>query len=255
MEMSSTRSVPADVATTWRCLNDPDFLRDCIPGCESIESLSDSEYKVVMSARVGPVNARFNGKMTLSDLDPPRAYSLSFEGQGGAAGFAKGGARVELAPQDEGGTTTAMTYRVKAQVGGKLAQIGSRLVDGAARKVADDFFAAFVAKIAASAPGEAGLPVPITPEPRLAAPAPGIEQAPAATREPQPQVEPAAAEAAAGAEVGAAMGGGSAAAEVVSAPRRRRGLTRNKVILWAVLVIVALVLWIVARSAGAGSVR
>ena len=116
MEMSSTRSVPADVATTWRCLNDPDFLRDCIPGCESIESLSDSEYKVVMSARVGPVNARFNGKMALSDLDPPRAYSLSFEGQGGAAGFAKGGARVELAPQDEGGTTTAMTYRVKAQV-------------------------------------------------------------------------------------------------------------------------------------------
>jgi len=145
MEMCSTRSVPASVEETWRALNDPQFLKDCVPGCEEIAPTAENEYKVVMAARVGPVSARFTGRMVLSDLQPPTAYSLTFEGQGGAAGFAKGRARVTLAPEAAG--STEMSYKVDAQVGGKLAQIGARLIDGAARKVADDFFAAFIDKI------------------------------------------------------------------------------------------------------------
>lgn len=145
MEMSSTRSVPASVETTWRALNDPQFLQGCVPGCELIEPAGVNEYKVMMAAKIGPVSARFTGRMQLSDLVVPTSYTITFEGQGGAAGFAKGRAHVKLAPEPAG--STAMSYQVDAQVGGKLAQIGARLIDGAARKVADDFFAAFVEKI------------------------------------------------------------------------------------------------------------
>jgi uncharacterized protein len=146
---TSTQSVPATVATTWDALNDPAFLKDCVPGCEQIERTGDNEYSVLMAAKIGPVSARFAGRMTLSDLQPPRAYAIAFEGQGGIAGFAKGRAQVTLTPEGEAATTLA--YEVTAQVGGKLAQIGSRLVDAAARKVAGEFFSAFVAKIAAVA--------------------------------------------------------------------------------------------------------
>ena len=146
MQLSSTRSVPATVEATWRALNDPDFLKDCVPGCESIELSGENEYKVRMAAKVGPVSAKFAGKMTISDMQPPNSYSLTFEGQGGVAGFAKGKAEVSLVAEGEG---TAMTYQVEALIGGKLAQIGSRLIDGAARKLADEFFAAFVAKMQA----------------------------------------------------------------------------------------------------------
>lgn len=140
MEMTSTRVVPASQEQAWKALNDPDILKACIPGCENIVKLSDSEYELTMTARIGPVSAKFKGKMTLADPHPPDSYRLVFEGTGGAAGFAKGAATVTLAPD---GTGTQIGYTVNAQVGGKLAQIGSRLIDGAAQKMADDFFACF----------------------------------------------------------------------------------------------------------------
>jgi uncharacterized protein len=149
MEMKGSRTVPSAMETTWRALNDPEVLKECIAGCESIERVSDNEYKVAMTARVGPVSARFSGRIVMSDIVPPTSYTLSFEGQGGAAGFAKGQARVALAANDPG---TRIDYQANAQVGGKLAQIGSRLVDGAAAKVADDFFARFVERLSGSQP-------------------------------------------------------------------------------------------------------
>ncbi len=153
MEMTGEQRIPASQAETWKALNDPEFLKDCVPGCESIERVTDSEYTVHMTARVGPVSAKFKGRMLLSDLKPPHSYALAFEGQGGVAGFAKGSAQVELAPE---GDATKLSYKVKANVGGKLAQIGSRLVDAAANKVANDFFSAFNEKMAAlHAPAEA----------------------------------------------------------------------------------------------------
>jgi carbon monoxide dehydrogenase subunit G len=115
-------------------------LKAVIPGCEQIERISDVEFMVMMQAKIGPVSARFKGKMTLRDVDAPQGYTLSFDGQGGAAGFAKGEARVELLPD---GPQTLLRYTAKANVGGKIAQVGSRLVDGAARKLADQFFTAF----------------------------------------------------------------------------------------------------------------
>lgn len=140
MEMSGEQIVPASQHDTWTALNDPAVLKECVPGCESIEPLGENQYQVLMVARVGPVSAKFKGKLNLTDIKPPNSYALSFEGQGGAAGFAKGGAQVRLSEKDH---QTLLAYDVKASVGGKLAQIGSRLVDAAAKKVADDFFKAF----------------------------------------------------------------------------------------------------------------
>jgi carbon monoxide dehydrogenase subunit G len=140
MDMTGEQLIPLPQQQVWEALNDPAILKACIPGCESIEKISDTEYKVAMTAAVGPVKARFSGKLLLSDLDPPRAYSLAFEGSGGAAGFGKGTARVSLEPQGDG---TRLVYKASATVGGKLAQVGSRLIDGVARKMADDFFARF----------------------------------------------------------------------------------------------------------------
>jgi len=154
MEMTSTRNVPAPVATVWAALNDPAILTASIPGCESFTPDGENAYKVALAARVGPVAAKFNGRMQLSEVDPPRGYTLSFDGQGGAAGFAKGEAKVSLA-SDASGTGTALSYTVKAQVGGKIAQIGSRLIDGAAQKLADDFFARFAEAVASAAAGVA----------------------------------------------------------------------------------------------------
>jgi carbon monoxide dehydrogenase subunit G len=149
MDMSGSRTVPADIETTWRALNDPEVLKACIAGCESVERVSDNEYRLTMTARVGPVSARFTGRIVLADIVAPTSYTLSFEGQGGAAGFAKGEARVALADNNPG---TRIDYQAKAQVGGKLAQIGSRLVDGAAAKVADDFFARFADRLGGPSP-------------------------------------------------------------------------------------------------------
>ena len=163
MEMTSTRSVPAPVDAVWTALNDPAVLKACIPGCDSIEPDGDNAYRIALAARIGPVAAKFTGRMQLADIDAPNGYTLTFDGQGGGAGFAKGDAKVSLAPVENGASTT-LSYTVKAQVGGKIAQIGSRLVDGAAQKLADDFFARFSDAVAAKAG--------VAPVPAAAAPAP-----------------------------------------------------------------------------------
>lgn len=149
MEMTGEYRIPAPRKTVWAALNDPAVLQACIPGCESLERGAENEFKATVRAKVGPVSARFSGKVTLSDFDPPKSYRISGEGQGGAAGFAKGGAVVKL---EEDGAGTILRYTADAQVGGKLAQIGSRLIDGTAKKLADEFFEAFAAKVGEMAP-------------------------------------------------------------------------------------------------------
>jgi len=140
MEMTGEQLIPLPQAATWTALNDPEVLKDCIPGCETITRVADDEYEVVMTVKVGPVSAKFKGKMTVTDSDPPRAYTLRFEGQGGVAGFAKGEASVALSPQDSG---TRLAYTAKATVGGKIAQVGARLIDGVAKQIAGKFFESF----------------------------------------------------------------------------------------------------------------
>ena len=146
MEMTGEQLIPASQQETWNALNDTEILKACVPGCESIVSTGENAFAVQMTARVGPVSAKFKGKMKLSDIKPPVSYNIAFEGQGGVAGFAKGSAGVQLSPE---GTGTKLVYQAKANVGGKLAQIGSRLVDAAAQKVAGEFFAAFNEKVGA----------------------------------------------------------------------------------------------------------
>ena len=167
MELTNTRIVPAPPSAVWSALNDPAILKECLPGCESLERAGDNAFQTVMATRVGPVSARFTGRVTMSDIDPPNAYTLHFEGQGGAAGFARGEARITLAP--EGERQTSLHYAAKAQVGGKLAQIGSRLVDGAAAKMTDDFFTRFVARVGAPA-GDAPAAAASAPATTLAPP-------------------------------------------------------------------------------------
>ncbi len=140
MELKGERRLPVDRETAWRALNDPERLRAAIPGCEAIERTGDNEYRVAMVAALGPVRAKFRGRLRLADVVMPERYTLRFEGEGGPAGFAKGSAQVTLADE---GTSTLVGYTVAAQVGGKIAQIGNRLIDSAALKMADDFFAAF----------------------------------------------------------------------------------------------------------------
>ena len=152
MDMTGEHQIKAPRPAVWAALNDPEVLKRSIAGCETLEKTSDTEFQAQVTAKVGPVKAKFSGKVTLSDLDPPNGYTITGEGAGGAAGFAKGGAKVALedAPSDgpfAGGTL--LKYQVHAQIGGKLAQIGSRLVDGAARKMADEFFTTFTAVVEA----------------------------------------------------------------------------------------------------------
>ena len=148
--MTNSRVIPAPPAAVWAALNDPEALKASLPGCETLERVDDTTWKATMAAKVGPVSARFAGTMKIVESNPPDGYTLRFEGQGGAAGFANGEAKVKLAPAD--GDATTLTYDVKAQVGGKLAQIGSRLIDGAAAKIADEFFARFSERLAKPAP-------------------------------------------------------------------------------------------------------
>ena len=155
MDMTGEFIIPAPRQRVWEALNDPAVLQQCIPGCESIEKLSATELQAKVVAKVGPVRAHFGGKVTLSDLDPPNGYKITGEGSGGAAGFAKGGAAVQLSDEGEG---TRLTYQVDAHVGGKLAQIGSRLIDATARKMAEDFFARFSALVGAPAAAAASEP-------------------------------------------------------------------------------------------------
>jgi hypothetical protein len=152
MELTESYTLPVPQQRAWEALNDTAILRASIPGCDSIEPDGENAYALSMSASVGPVKARFKGRMLLTDIDAPNTYTIVFEGQGGAAGFGKGNAHVIL--EADGETSTKLSYTATAQVGGKLAQIGSRLVDGAARKIAGEFFKRFSAQVTGE--GDAG---------------------------------------------------------------------------------------------------
>jgi len=149
MTMTGEVQLPAAQDTVWTKLIDPEVLKACIPGCESLEMLGENEFMAVATNKIGPVKARFKGKVRLTDLDPPNSYKISGEGDGGVAGFAKGGATVNLQPKDGG---TLLVYNVEAQIGGKLAQLGQRLINGAAKKMADQFFQKFAAAVGGTTP-------------------------------------------------------------------------------------------------------
>jgi uncharacterized protein len=144
MNMTGEVQLPANRATVWAMLNEPAVLKSCIPGCESLDKDSDNGFRAVATIKIGPVKARWKGKVRFSNLDPPNSYRISGEGDGGVAGFAKGGAKVSLANKDGG---TLLSYNVEAQIGGKLAQLGQRLINSVAKKTADDFFGNFAAAV------------------------------------------------------------------------------------------------------------
>jgi carbon monoxide dehydrogenase subunit G len=140
MDMQATRSLSVTQQQAWQALNDPEVLKLCIPGCDKVEATAEHEYDIGMALRIGPVSAKFKGHIKLSDIVPPASYRISFEGQGGPAGFGKGSAQVQLTPTDSG---CELAYTVNASVGGKVAQLGQRLIDGAAKSLAEDFFKRF----------------------------------------------------------------------------------------------------------------
>jgi len=160
MQMSGEYRIPAPRQAVWDALNDPEILKQCIPGCEELVRNGENGFNAKVVAKVGPVRAKFGGTVELSDIDPPNGYTISGQGQGGAAGFAKGGAAVKLA---EDGEDTVLSYTVDASVGGKLAQIGSRLIDATSKKMADDFFSRLAEVVAGPAAAEAA-PLPAAPE-------------------------------------------------------------------------------------------
>jgi len=144
MEMQGSRPLAITQQQAWDALNDPAVLKICIPGCDKVEATGENQYAVGMALKIGPVSAKFAGKITLSDIVPPASYTIVFEGQGGAAGFGKGQSRVQLTPNEAG---CELAYTVNAQVGGKVAQLGQRLIDGAAKSLAEDFFKRFDAEM------------------------------------------------------------------------------------------------------------
>lgn len=144
MQQSGEYRIRADRETVWQALNDPELLGECIAGCQSVSKIDDEHFDVAVKAKIGPVSAIFKAALELSDINPPESYVINGSAKGGAAGFAKGSAQVSL---EEDGDFTVLRYGVEANVGGKLAQVGSRLVEGASRKMADDFFAAFSLKL------------------------------------------------------------------------------------------------------------
>jgi uncharacterized protein len=148
MQMEDTQRVPAPQAQVWAALNDPEILKTSIPGCESLTMTSATDMAATVVVTVGPVKAKFSGKVTLSDLDPPNGYRITGEGSGGVAGFARGGATVKLSP--DGPAATSLHYTVDVQIGGKLAQLGSRLIDSTAKKLAGEFFRSFAAAVVES---------------------------------------------------------------------------------------------------------
>lgn len=168
MELTGEYRIPAPRERVWAALNDPQVLKAAIAGCQELEKVTDSEFRAIVATKVGPVSATFRGTVTLSDQDPPNGYTLTGQGQGGAAGFAKMRSRVSLAPD---GDATVLTYTANAEIGGKLAAVGSRLVQSVAKKNADDFFGAFATQLGGGAvakPAEVVAPVPA---PVAAAPA------------------------------------------------------------------------------------
>ena len=166
MDMTGERRIEAPRQTVWQALNDPVVLKASIPGCESLEKLSDTDMKATAAVKIGPISARFSGAVHLSDLDPPNGYTIGGEGQGGVAGFAKGGAKVRL---EDAGTATLLRYEVHAQVGGKIAQLGARLIDASAKQMADAFFDRFSREVAPTpAPDLHAEPRPPAPPPPAA---------------------------------------------------------------------------------------
>jgi carbon monoxide dehydrogenase subunit G len=171
MQMAGEYRIPAAREIVWRGLNDPDVLKQCIPGCETVEQVSDTEFTARVALAVGPVKAKFTGRVTLSELVPPESYTISGEGQGGVAGFGKGSAKVRLDAVTP--AETLLRYEAQSTVGGKLAQVGSRLVDATAKKLADEFFSRFANVIGqpavgtplAAVPEAAGAPAASAPEP------------------------------------------------------------------------------------------
>ena len=169
MDMQGSRQLAVSQQGVWDALNDPAVLKQCIPGCEKVEATGENQYAIGVAVKIGPVSAKFAGKIRLSDIVAPQSYTIGFEGQGGAAGFGKGEAKVELLPKDGG---TELNYTVHASVGGKIAQLGQRLIDGAAKGMSEDFFQrfedylrvqhpeAFAAQDAASAESAAPAPQP-----------------------------------------------------------------------------------------------
>ncbi len=167
MDITGEHRIPAPRDAVWKALNDPAILQQCIPGCKALEKISDNQFKGTVAAKVGPVSATFTGEVTLSDLDPPNGYTLSGKGQGGAAGFASGECKVALR-QD--GSDTILTYTADAKIGGKLAQLGARLVDGTVKKMAGEFFTTFT-RLVGGAATKAAAPaasVPVAPQPAAA---------------------------------------------------------------------------------------
>ena len=152
MDMTGSQRIEATREVVYAALNDVDILRQCIPGCETVEKTSDTEMTAKVTLKIGPVKASFSGKVTLSDLDPPNGYTITGEGSGGAAGFAKGGAKVSL---EADGEATVLNYTVSAQIGGKLAQLGGRLIDATSKKLAGDFFEKFSEIVGPAPEGEA----------------------------------------------------------------------------------------------------
>ena len=156
MKITGKNQIAATPQKVWEALNDPDVLRQAIPGCESLEKISDNEFKATVVTKIGPVKTKFNGEVTLSDLDPPNGYTLSGKGSGGSAGNAKGSAKVSLTPEGNG---TLLSYDVDAQVTGKLAQLGSRLIQSSAKMLAGKFFDNFETVVAGPAPAAAAVAV------------------------------------------------------------------------------------------------
>lgn len=183
MQMTGDQRIAAPRARVWQALNDPDVLKRCIPGCQLLEKEADDRLKATVEVKIGPIGARFNGAVTLSDLDPPNGYTITGEGQGGTVGFAKGGAKVRLA---DDGAGTLLTYEVEAQVGGRLAQLGGPIIDATAKQLAGKFFQQFGEVVApaaeAAAPAEAGAPPSGAAAAAARAPAPtrALSPAPAA---------------------------------------------------------------------------
>lgn len=268
MDMSGEQHIAAPRTRVWEALNDPDVLGQCIPGCESIAKTSDTGFEAAVTAKIGPVKAKFKGAVELQDIDPPNSYTIVGEGKGGAAGFGKGSAKVSLSDAEGG---TLMAYEVNAQVGGKLAQIGSRLVNSAAKKMADDFFDRFKAVVeassaatdaeAASVSGAAPSPetdkapeavaLPETAAMPEAAPAPLVEAGPAAPA-PAPASAPASAEPAR-ASAGPAPGATPVPAQPAeAAPHQPAATSGGGLPIWAwgaiLVIVVVAIAYIVTAS-------
>jgi carbon monoxide dehydrogenase subunit G len=240
MDMTGEYRIPASRETVWAALNDPDVLRASIPGCQSLDKVSDNEFAARVVAKVGPVKSTFNGHVTLTNINAPESYTISGEGKGGAAGFAKGGADVRLTQE---GDETLLSYTAKADVGGKLAQLGSRLIDGTAKKMADEFFANFRQQVTGPAPVPEAAPeaVPearVPPPPPPAAPSARPRETVAAEAAPPPPPPAAAAEPA---PARAHMERAEAATEAQAPRPPVPSLMENKFV-WAAAAIVVLML-------------